>query len=95
METLSIDGIEITIAAPQRTSDQQVWLRDYYAVTSPALPPGVSVAVFQRLRGWTLTTGRPGRGWRNRRLGTFQEARDAAVRYVVNRAKEAKKQAPS
>lgn len=90
METLTIDGIEITIAPPARTADQ-IEIPGYNVVTSPSLPEGVEVAFYRSLVEFCLTTTRPGAGRRHRRFRTLQEARDAAIKYVVNRVKEAQK----
>lgn len=92
VETLTIDGIEITIAPPVRTADQ-IAIPDYNIVTSLSLPEGVEVSFYRSLMEFCLTTARPGAGRRWRRFRTLQEARDAAIKYVVNRAKEAQKAA--
>lgn len=89
-ETLTIDGIEITIAPPVRTADQ-IEIPDYNVVTSPSLPEGVEVSFYRSLVEWNLSTFRPDKGRRHRRCGSLQEAREAAIKYVVSRAKEAQK----
>ena len=88
METLTIDGIEITIARPVRTADQ-IELPGYTIVTSPSLPEGITVAFYPTLTRHCLVTFRPGKGRKHRTFRTLQEAREAAIKYVVNRAKEA------
>lgn len=90
METLTIDGIEITIAPPARAADQ-IEIPGYNVVTSPSLPEGVEVAFYRTLVKWTLSTFRPGKGRRHREHLSLQDARQAAIKYVVNRAKEAQK----
>lgn len=90
METLTIDGIEITIAPPARTAGK-LELPGYTLVTSPSLPDGVTVAFYPSLTRHCLVTFRPGKGRKHRTFRTIQEAREAAVKYVVNRAKEARK----
>lgn len=90
METLTIDGIEITISPPARTADQ-IEMPGYSIVTSPSLPEGVEVSFYRSLVEWNVSTFRPGKGRRHRRFRSLQEAREAAIKYVVNRAKEAQK----
>lgn len=84
----TIDGIEITVGHPA-VAPGQIEMRDYYVVTSPSLPDGITVAFYRTLIEWCMATNRPGVGSRIRRFRTSQEARNAAVKYVVNRAKEA------
>lgn len=88
VETLTIDGIEITIAPPDLTADQ-IEMPDYYLVTSLSLPGGYTAAFYRSLTDWNLSTFRPGKSRRHRRFRSLQEAREAAIKYVVNRVKEA------
>lgn len=90
-ETIIEDGIEIAIARPASVTGQ-VQVPDYYVLTSPSLPEGITVAFYRTLVEWCMATHRPDGQWRHRRFKVLDDARQAAIKYVVNQVKKNSKE---